>query len=195
MSDIEINVWKICHFYKCFSVNRLGNLLVLSYGWSSGWSSINLKELNSETGTFAVRGLSEDETSFVISILYAGSFTGTCIVIPISQFIGIKRTIHLFGLPIIVSIWKAKNVKPIHCRCIVYFRQALFFFYGHKMCIVYTHRAFFLERSVVHWLLVFQRLSTIYPAIMFGALSIRCTISSAIPAQSFHSSSAITCPW
>lgn len=97
---LKINLWT-------------GNLLVLSYGWTSGWATINLDKLGNETNTFIVGSLSDSERSLVISILFAGSFTGTCTVIPISQFIGIKRTIHLFGLSLVVSAWKIWKVNNI----------------------------------------------------------------------------------
>ncbi|XP_055296384.1 facilitated trehalose transporter Tret1-like [Sitodiplosis mosellana] len=103
--------------YKQFLTIIACNLLVLSYGWSSGWSSINLNELENAASTYSVKGLSKDETSLVISILYAGSFTGTCIVIAISQMIGIKRTIHLFGLPLVASsllLLYAQNVYYLY---------------------------------------------------------------------------------
>lgn len=80
-----------------------GNLLTLSFGVSSGWSTINFIELQNENSTFSTGPLSLDEASLVVSLINIGGFVGNFAILPISKFIGIKRTIHLFGLPLIVS--------------------------------------------------------------------------------------------
>lgn len=116
--------------------------MVLSFGWSSGWSTINAEQLGNKTDEFPVGNLSDMERSLIISFSFGGSFTGTCIVVPISELFGIKRTIHLFGMSLIVSVCEIQmcilfKIKTIHSRLV------RFFFSSHKMFIIYMHRDFF----------------------------------------------------
>lgn len=48
--------------------------------------------------------LSQPEFSFIISIGSIGSLLGNFIILPISQTIGVKYSIHLLSIPMIVSI-------------------------------------------------------------------------------------------
>ncbi|XP_031622939.1 facilitated trehalose transporter Tret1-like [Contarinia nasturtii] len=89
------------------------NLLVFSFGLTSGWTTINLNELQNENSTLPMGKLSTGEGSLVVSLLFAGGFVGNFVILPISNYIGIKKTIHLFGVPLITSsllILYAKNV-------------------------------------------------------------------------------------
>ncbi|XP_031623610.1 facilitated trehalose transporter Tret1-like [Contarinia nasturtii] len=79
------------------------NLLTLSYGLASGWATINFNELQSKNSTFPTGALTLKEGSFVISLANVGGFVGTFAFLPISKCFGITRTIHLFGLPLILS--------------------------------------------------------------------------------------------
>lgn len=76
--------------------------MVFSFGFTSGWATINSAELKSDNSTFPTGKLSLAEGSLMMSFSYAGSLAGNFLILPISQFFGIKRTIHLFGLPLIV---------------------------------------------------------------------------------------------
>lgn len=77
--------------------------MALSYGMSNFWATINLLELESENTTYPTGPLDEQESALVISIVNVGGLLGNFMVLPISQRIGIKRTIHLLCVPIIVS--------------------------------------------------------------------------------------------
>lgn len=85
---------------KCLT--ETGNLLTFSFGISSGWTTINLLELQNEKSTFSTGPLNQRETSFVVSIVCVGAFFGNYIVLPTGRVIGIKRTIHLLSIPLIV---------------------------------------------------------------------------------------------
>lgn len=76
--------------------------MTLSFGLSSGWATINLLELESENSTFPTGPLDQHESSLVISIANIGGFLGNYIILPLSKFIGIKRTIHFLCIPLIV---------------------------------------------------------------------------------------------
>lgn len=82
---------------------EIGNLLTLSYGLTSAWTTINFSELRSENSTFATGPLTLGECSVAVALLSFGGLIGNYAILPISQMIGIKHTIHLFGLPLIVS--------------------------------------------------------------------------------------------
>lgn len=94
------NVGKIQSFT---SPPNIGNLLTLSYGLSDGWISINLIELKSENTTLSTGPLTMEQLSLVISISNIGGIIGNLAIVPISRAIGIKRAIHLFVIPLIVS--------------------------------------------------------------------------------------------
>lgn len=83
-------------------IKKIGNLLSLSVGFSTGWATINLLELKSENSSFPGGQLTEEQLALVISISNIGGFTGNFAVGPISKVIGIKRAIHSFGLLLIV---------------------------------------------------------------------------------------------
>lgn len=74
-----------------------------SYGFSNFWTSINLIELKSENSTYPAGQLTEEQSTIVVSILNLGGLLGNFIIMPISQIIGIKKTLHTLGLFMIVS--------------------------------------------------------------------------------------------
>lgn len=84
---------------------HLGNLLTLSFGTSSGWSTINFNELQNVNSTYSTGPLTADEATLVVSLINVGGFIGNFAIMPISHWCGIKRTIHLFGVPLIVSLF------------------------------------------------------------------------------------------
>ncbi|XP_055308694.1 facilitated trehalose transporter Tret1-like isoform X2 [Sitodiplosis mosellana] len=102
--------------FKQFLTIVCCNLLTLSYGLTTGWATINFNELQSESSTFSTGPLSIEELSLVIGIVNLGA-VGNFLILPASQVIGIKKTIHLFGLPLILSailiIW-AQNVYYLY---------------------------------------------------------------------------------
>lgn len=81
---------------------HIGNLLTLSYGLSDGWGQINFLELQNENTTFSTGPLTSEESALVISIANIGGFIGNFMIVPISRAIGTKRSIHLFGVPLVV---------------------------------------------------------------------------------------------
>lgn len=74
----------------------------MSFGIVSGWATINYNELQNGNSTFATGPLKLEEASLVVSILNLGGFIGNFAIVPISQFIGIKRTLHFLGPLLIV---------------------------------------------------------------------------------------------
>lgn len=78
------------------------HLLTFGFGSSSGWAAINYNELQSENTTFPSGALNLEQSSLVVSLINIGGLVGNFAVLPLSQMIGIKRTIHLFGIPLIV---------------------------------------------------------------------------------------------
>ncbi|XP_055296383.1 facilitated trehalose transporter Tret1-like [Sitodiplosis mosellana] len=90
------------------------NLLTLSFGLISGWATINYNELQSENSTFATGPLNLEEASLVISILNVGGFLGNFAIVPISQLIGVKRTLHLLGPLLIVSTLLILYAKSVY---------------------------------------------------------------------------------
>lgn len=82
---------------------EIGNLLTLSFGIVSGWATINFNELQSENSTFSTGPLKLEEASLVVSILNIGGLIGNFGVLPISQLIGVKRTLHILG-PLLIVI-------------------------------------------------------------------------------------------
>lgn len=80
--------------------------MTLSFGLSTGWATINLLELENKNSTFSTGPLTKQETSLVIAIMNVGGFTGNWLVIPLGTLVGLKRAIHMLGIPIVVrSIW------------------------------------------------------------------------------------------
>lgn len=69
---------------------------------ASGWASINILELQNKNSTLAMGPITQQETSIVISILNIGGFFGNFVILPLSRLIGIKRTIHILSIPLIV---------------------------------------------------------------------------------------------
>ena len=69
---------------------------------SCGWSTINFNELQSENSTFPTGPLNLEEASLVVSLINVGGFFGNWLTLPMNNIFGIKRTIHLFGVPLIV---------------------------------------------------------------------------------------------
>lgn len=74
-----------------------------SYGFSNFWTASNLLELKSENSTYPTGQLSKNEAAIVVAILNLGGLLGNFIIMPISQIIGIKQTLHTLGLVMIVS--------------------------------------------------------------------------------------------
>lgn len=96
-------------FFRCtkFKIETLcnsGNLLTLSCGSVTGWAIINFNELQNKNSTYSAAPLSLQEASFVTSIVGVGGLIGNFAIVPIGQWIGIKRTIHLLGVPLIVRM-------------------------------------------------------------------------------------------
>lgn len=116
--------------------------MTFSFGFSSGWATINLPDLQNENSAFPF-SLTKDEASLLVAFqylgsniwvyylrlftqfplqrrcddidlkLFLGSILGNYLTLPISQVLGAKRTIHLFGVPILISpflIFWAQNV-------------------------------------------------------------------------------------
>lgn len=87
-------------------------MLTFSFGFSSGWATINLVDLENKNNTFPF-SLTKDEASLLVAFQYLGSIIGNYLTLPISQVLGAKRTIHLFGVPLLISpflIFWAQNV-------------------------------------------------------------------------------------
>lgn len=82
--------------------NIPGNLLTLSFGTSTGWATINLLELENENSTLAMGPLTKQQSSLVISFINVGGFAGNWLVLPLCGFFGVKRSIHLLGIPLVV---------------------------------------------------------------------------------------------
>lgn len=76
--------------------------MTLSFGMSNGWTTINLLELENENSTFATGPLTKQQTSWVIGLMNVGGIAGNWLVLPLSGFLGLKRTIHVLGIPIVV---------------------------------------------------------------------------------------------
>lgn len=63
---------------------------------------INFNELQNENSTFPTGPLTLQQGSLVVALSSVGGFIGNFAFSPISQVFGIKKTIHLLGLPLIV---------------------------------------------------------------------------------------------
>ena len=101
------NYSKICASNTINSFDK-GNFLAFAFGHVSGWATINFVDLQSENGIFPSRPLTLEEASLVVSIVNIGGFLGNFTALPIIHRFGIKRTIHICGVPIIVR--DIKNV-------------------------------------------------------------------------------------
>lgn len=77
--------------------------MTLSFGCLSGWATINFVDLQSENTTSTAGILTLEEATLVVSILSLGGFVGNFAILPMSERFGIKRTIQLLGIPLIVS--------------------------------------------------------------------------------------------
>lgn len=78
-------------------------MLAFSFGISTGWSTLNFNEFQSENSTSLPTGpLNEEQSALIVSIPYIGCFVGNFAIVPFSRSIGVKRTIHLSGILIIV---------------------------------------------------------------------------------------------
>lgn len=90
-------------YFIVVNFSFVGNILSFAFGLSSGWTTINLPELsNNENSTFSFT-LTKTEASLLVSFQYLGSILGNYLTLPISQLLGTKRTIHLFGIPMTVK--------------------------------------------------------------------------------------------
>lgn len=106
---------KVPPVFKQFMTVACCNLLLsFSFGSSTGWATINFVELQSENSTFPVGPLTPEQSALVISLPYAGCFMGNFAIAPLSQAIGIKRTIHLFGIPTFVRKLENSNTFSDH---------------------------------------------------------------------------------
>lgn len=97
---------QICRV-QVFFLLILGNILTFSFGLSNFWATINLLELTSENSTFPTGPLTQQEFSLIISIGNIGSLLGNFLILPISQTIGVKYSIHLLGW----EIWNKLTLK------------------------------------------------------------------------------------
>lgn len=97
--------------------------MAYSFGFSNFWTSINLIELKSANSTYPTGQLTEEQSTIVVSILNLGGLLGNFIIMPISQMIGIKKTLHTLGLFMIVSaqfkfhVFCIMNNKTIYILC------------------------------------------------------------------------------
>ncbi|XP_031623102.1 uncharacterized protein LOC116340647 [Contarinia nasturtii] len=110
---------KISPLFKQFLSILCCNLLTFSFGSTMGWSTINFNELQNENSTFPTGPLSLDEASLVVSLINFGGFIGNFIVLPFNIMFGVKRTLHFFGIPLILSaliIIYARNIKYLMSR-------------------------------------------------------------------------------
>lgn len=90
------------------------NILTFSFGLSNFWPTINLLELASENSTFATGPLTHHELSTIIAIGNVGSLLGNFIILPISETIGVKYSIHLLCVPMLVRIQSTQSNEIIH---------------------------------------------------------------------------------
>lgn len=66
------------------------------------WITINLLELKSEKSEFPVI-ITEQEATICVSIGNIGGLIGNFIILPVSQWLGVKNTIHILSVPMLVS--------------------------------------------------------------------------------------------
>lgn len=139
---------KISPVTKQFLTIVCCNLLTFSFGMASGWSTINFNELQSGNSTLPTGPLNLEEASLVVSLINVGGFAGNWITLPMSHIFGIKRTIHLFGVPLIVSHFSS---WMFHVTLLTGTLNLTFFLsswvqyssFGHKMYTIYTLRVFY----------------------------------------------------
>lgn len=136
-----------------------------------GWSTINFNELQSENCTFPTGPLNLEEASLVVSLINVGGFFGNWLALPMNNMFGIKRSIHLFGLPLIVRFVYFSKIFYIalwyRCNCfLVSWVHCLSF--GLKMCTICMCRGFYRVWLVVayqlalqHWYRTYHETSTI----------------------------------
>lgn len=115
--------------------------MTFTFGLSNFWATINLLELTSENSTFPTGPLSHQEFSFIISIGNIGSLLGNFIILPISQTIGVKYSIHLLGVPMIVSIQKTINFLNFSINFMTFILDMYFTHNFRNKCILFVHRS------------------------------------------------------
>lgn len=71
--------------------------MAYSFGFSNFWTAANLLELKSVNSTFPTGPLSQQESAIVVAILNLGGLLGNFIILPLSEIIGIKQTLHSLG--------------------------------------------------------------------------------------------------
>lgn len=74
----------------------------MSFGWSSGWATINFVDLQNENTTFPTGPLDLEEATFVVSLSNVGALIGNFMIIYISKVMGVKNAIHALCLPFVV---------------------------------------------------------------------------------------------
>lgn len=79
-----------------------GNLLTLSYGFISGFATIYFNDLKSANSTFPAGPLTDDQLKYAITSEKIGGLGGNFAIVPLMQLFGVKRTIHLLSLVLIV---------------------------------------------------------------------------------------------
>lgn len=122
---------------------QIGNLLSLSCGVISGWAVINYNELQSENSTSPTGPLTMEQASLVISIENIGGLIGNFAILPLNQMIGVKRMMHILGLPLIVRTYNKHLRCDKLCKC--KFFPLLAELNTHHLC---TERVLFLRVSV-----------------------------------------------
>lgn len=85
--------------------------MTLSYGLSTGWGTINNVELQNANTTYGTGPLTESQASLIVALPNFGGFIGNFAIVPISMYFGVKKTIHLLGIPLIVCL----KLKAISC--------------------------------------------------------------------------------
>lgn len=78
--------------------------MTLSFGLSMGWGTINNVELQNTNTTYGTGPLTQSQASLIVSLPNFGGFIGNFAIVPISMYFGVKRTMHLFGIPLIVCL-------------------------------------------------------------------------------------------
>lgn len=112
---------KLTPVFKQFVAIFCCNLLTLSIGIVSGWATINFNELQNENSTYTTGPLTLEQSSMVVAIENIGGFIGNFAILPLIPFVGVKRLIHLLGLPMIVS------------SILIIWAQNVYFLYGSRM--------------------------------------------------------------
>lgn len=68
-----------------------------------GWATINFIDLQQENTTFPTGQLTLEEATLVTSLTNIGGFLGNFAILPLGEKYGLKRAIHLMGIPLAVS--------------------------------------------------------------------------------------------